>query len=73
MLTRENSDDLHDWDKRRTLPQGAQKGHPLHTSFVKRRSSLVAELAAPCSQNTLHASRLTGVENAANGLSRHGS
>jgi hypothetical protein len=46
MLTRENSDGLHDWDKRRTLPQDAQKGHPLHTSFVKRRSSLVAELAA---------------------------
>jgi len=40
--------------------------------FVKRRSSLVAELAAPCSRDTLHASRFTGVENAASGLSRYG-
>ena len=72
MLTRENSYGLQDWDKRRALPQDAQKGHPLHTSFVKRRSSFVAELAAPCSQDTFHASRFTGVENAANGLSRHG-
>ena len=73
MLTRENFDGLHDWDKRRTLPQDAQKDHPLRTSFVKRRSSLVPELAAPCSRETLYASRFTGVENAANGLSRHGS
>ena len=28
---------------RRTLPQDTQKGRPLRLSFVKRRSSLVAE------------------------------
>jgi hypothetical protein len=72
MLSRENFDDLHVWDKRRTVPQDTQKGHSLRTVFVKRRSSLVAELAAPCSRDTLHASRFTGVENAASGLSRYG-
>src|SRR5574340_119366 len=51
--------------------QDGQKGRPFCPSFVKRRSSLVAEPAAACSQDTLHDSRFTGVENAAGGLFHH--
>ena len=40
-------------------------------TFVKRRSSLVAEPAAVCSRDTFHDSRFMGVENANGGLFQH--
>ncbi len=58
-------DELSRAGQEENAPQDAQKGHPLRTSFVKRRSSLVIEPAAACSRDTLHDSRFTGVENAA--------
>jgi hypothetical protein len=64
MLVRENFECLHMWHNRRPFPPDAQKDRPLRTSFVKRRSSLVAEPAAACSRDTLHDSRLTGIERA---------
>ena len=37
MLARDNFDGLHDWDKRRILPQDAQKGCPARPQRVKCR------------------------------------
>ena len=64
MLVRENFECPHMWHNRRTLHPDAQKGRHCRPSFVKRRSSLVAEPAAVCSRNTLHDSRLTGIKRA---------
>jgi len=54
-------------------PQDVQKDHPVRSSFVKRRSSLVAEPAAVGSRDTIHASRIDmRCENEAANVSRSG-
>jgi hypothetical protein len=69
MLVRENFDGLHDWDKRRTLPQDAQKGRPARPQRVKGRG-VPSGVRGGSERGENAAGGL--FQHPASGLSRHG-